>query len=153
MKTSKLSLYLLIFLLGFLAVGAFYGGIALIISPDGSIFKMPVEILTNSPFSNFLIPGIVLLLVFGVLPVFVIFSMLLKPKTSLPEKLNLLNDHHYSWTFAVYIGIAQIIWIDIQTFFINSVDVIHLIYSGLGIMIVCVALLPGTRKHFIKTKK
>jgi hypothetical protein len=153
MKYSKFTLILLLFLLGFLSLSAFYGGIALILSPDGNIFKMPVSILYNSPFNDFLIPGIVLLIVFGIIPALVIYAMIKRTVCPVLEKMNIMYDHHFSWTFTVYIGIAQIIWIDLQTFFINAVDLIHLIYSGIGIAIVCIAFLPATRKHFLKTQK
>jgi hypothetical protein len=139
---------LLIFLLGFLSLGAFYGGIVLIISPDGSIFGMPLELLNNSPFKNYLVPGIILLVTFGIFPVFVIYGLLKKPDHRFFNRLNLLYDYHFAWTFAVYLGIAQIIWINIQTLIINAVDIIHTIYSGLGILIVSIALLPQTRKHY-----
>ncbi len=139
---------LLIFLLGFLSLGAFYGGIVLIISPDGSIFGMPLELLNNSPFKNYFIPGIILLVTFGILPVYVIYGLLKKPDNKFFNRLNLLYDYHFAWTFAVYTGIAQIIWINIQTLMLNSLGIIHTIYAGFGILIVCIALLPQTRKHY-----
>ncbi|MBN1131690.1 MAG: hypothetical protein JXR52_02390 [Bacteroidales bacterium] len=67
MKQRRLFKSILIALLGILSVGAFYGGIALMIRPDGSLLEMPVELIQNSPFNNYLIPGIILLTVFGIL--------------------------------------------------------------------------------------
>jgi hypothetical protein len=140
---------LLIFLIGFLAIGAFFGGLAFIIKPDGSIYQMPVDLLANSPFKNFFIPGIILLTIFGVFPLIVIYLLIKKPESKFLNKLNLINDYHYSWTFAIYIGIALIIWINVQTLIFNTVDVLHTIYSSLGILIICIAILPQTRKHYI----
>jgi hypothetical protein len=56
---------LLIGLHWFVAVGALAGGAALVARPDGSLMGMPLALLEHSPFSNFLIPGLVLLLVVG----------------------------------------------------------------------------------------
>jgi hypothetical protein len=148
MKQNYLYRNLLIFLLGFLSLGAFYGGIVLIVSPDGSILGMPLDLLINSPFKNYLVPGIVLLATFGIFPVYTIYGLLKKPEHKLFNLLNLLYDYHFAWTFAVYIGIAQIIWINIQTLILNSVDILHTIYVGLGVLIVCIALLPQTRKLY-----
>jgi hypothetical protein len=139
---------ILIALLVFLSIGAFYGGIVLITSPDGALFKMPVEMIKNSPFNDFLIPGIILLITFGIFPAFVIYGLIKMPESKFCNRLNLLYDYHFAWTFAVYIGFAQIIWINIQTLILNAVDIIHTIYSSLGILIVCVALLPQTRRHY-----
>jgi hypothetical protein len=148
MKQNHFSKNLLIFLLGFLSLGAFYGGIIFIIKPDGSVFGMPSDLLKNSPFENFLIPGIILLVTFGISPAFTIYGLLKKPDNKFFNRFNLLYDYHFAWTFAIYIGIAQIIWINIQTLMLNSVGIIHTIYAGLGISIVCIALLPQTRKHY-----
>jgi hypothetical protein len=148
MKQNRIYKSILISLLGFLSLGAFYGGIVLIISPDGSFFNMPSDLLSNSPFKSFLIPGIILLTTFGIFPIFVIYGLIKKPDSKILNKLNLLYDYHFAWTFAVYIGFGQIIWINIQTLIFNSVDLIHTIYSSLGIIIICVALLPQTRKDY-----
>jgi len=139
---------LLIILLGFLSIGAFFGGIGFLIRPDGSLFQMPVEILANSPFRSFFIPGIILLTIFGIFPAFVIYGLIKKPESKFLNSLNLINDYHFAWTFAVYIGFGQIIWINVQTLILNSVDILHTIYSSLGILIICIALLPSTRKHY-----
>lgn len=50
-------------LVGLTALG---GGIALVAAPDGSLVHMPVSELAHSPFSSFLVPGLLLLLVIGV---------------------------------------------------------------------------------------
>ena len=148
MKINRIFKSILIALLGFLSLGAFYGGIVLIISPDGSFFNMPSELLRNSPFKSFLIPGIILLTTFGIFPIFVIYGLIKKPESIIFNKLNLLYDYHFAWTFAIYIGFGQIIWINFQTLIFNSVDIMHTIYSSLGIIIICIALLPQTRKVY-----
>jgi hypothetical protein len=147
---STFSRNFLIFLLGFLSLGAFYGGISLIISPDGQIFHIPVEILHNSPFKDFLIPGLILLFIFGINPIYIIYLLLKKPESRIFEKFNLLHDHYFGWSFTVYIGIALVIWINIQTSIFNTVDTLHTIYSFYGILIICIALLPQTRNLYKK---
>ena len=148
MKHAKLSKAVLISLLGFLSIGALYGGIVFILKPDGSVYGMPTDILQGSPFKDFLIPGIILLVTFGLIPVYTIYALIRKPENRYLQKLNLLYDHHFAWTFTIYIGLGLIIWINIQTLIINAVDLLHTIYSSLGILIVCVALLPKTRTCF-----
>ena len=148
MKQLKFLTGLLIFLLGFLSLSAIVGGIMLIISPKGTEIELPVELLDNSPFKNFLVPGIILLVTFGLIPIYIIYALIKKPKSRFMQKLNLLHDHHFAWTFAVYTGFGQIIWINVQTLIMNSVVVIHTFYSSLGILIVCIALLPEIRGKY-----
>jgi hypothetical protein len=149
-KTKSFQMYksILIALLGFLAIGAIYGGIVLVISPDGSFLGIPLELIRNSPFDSFFIPGIILLTVFGIFPIFVIYGLIKKPESKFFNTLNLFYDYHFAWTLAVYIGFALIIWINVQTLIFDSVVILHTFYSCLGILIVCVALLPQTRKNY-----
>lgn len=141
-------IHVLIFLLGWLSLGAFYGSIPLILAPDGSMLGMDTAMLDNSIFQNYLVPGIILLVVFGLAPLFVIYGLIRRPRIRWPERLNLLCDHYWAWTFALYIGVGQVIWINIQTLILNRVDLLHTIYSSLGLLILCVGLLPQVRNMY-----
>ena len=59
-----------IIILVFLALGAIFGGYALISDPSGANFEWTTDLLNNTPFSNFLIPGIILAVVNGLLSIF-----------------------------------------------------------------------------------
>jgi hypothetical protein len=54
----------------FLGLGALFGGGALILAPDGHFLGMPTKLLAGSPFNSFLVPGIVLFTLIGVVPLF-----------------------------------------------------------------------------------
>lgn len=69
--------------LGFLAIGAIGGGGVLIISPSGELIGMPLSELKNSPFNSFLIPGIILFSVLGLIPLLLIIALLKKPESML----------------------------------------------------------------------
>ncbi len=140
----------LIVLLGFLSVAALYGSIGFIIKPDGSLFNMDTSMLKDSMFSNYLIPGFILLTMFGLIPIFVIIGLIKRPENKILERLNMFKDYHFSWTYSVYLGLALIMWINIQTLILNSVEIIHTIYSSLGILIIVIALLPSVRANYKK---
>ena len=55
---------LLIFLHAFVGIGALFGGGGAVLNPNNPM-GISVDVLKNSPFSNFLIPGIILLVVIG----------------------------------------------------------------------------------------
>ncbi len=59
---------MLAFLLFFQVISAFYGGILLVISPGGEKLQMPLTFLEGSPFRNYLLPGLILLVLLGVFP-------------------------------------------------------------------------------------
>jgi len=149
MKTKRpFPINVLLFLLLFLSLGALYGGAVLILDPSGGLLQMPVIILENSPFNNFLIPGLILFTVLGLLPALVFYSLLKQPQWTWVNVLNVYSDMYWAWTFTLYVGFVLIIWISVQTLLINSVHLVHTGYVLLGLLIVCIALLPSVRQHY-----
>ncbi len=65
---KPIGLYLLLFLLLFLAMGGIYGGMMLITDPSGEKIQFPPDVIERLPFPNYLIPGIILILGMSVLP-------------------------------------------------------------------------------------
>jgi hypothetical protein len=60
--------------------GAVYGGYQLITDPSGSKLQMPLSFLDHSPFHNYLIPGVILILVNGIFSFITFSTIVLKPK-------------------------------------------------------------------------
>ncbi|GAB2583729.1 hypothetical protein [Spirosoma areae] len=149
MKTQVSQNYLL-FLLAFLGLGAIGGGGAFIISPSGALFGMPLSMLAKSPFTNFLIPGIILFVVLGLIPCGLVFALLKKPKSKLAEQFNFYPDMHWAWTGSIYVAFALIIWIQVEMVFLQAVDCLHTVYMFLAIAILFVALLPTVRSMYKK---
>jgi hypothetical protein len=71
--------------LGFLTVGAIGGGVVLIISPTGEMIGMPLSEFKNIPFNfnSFLISGIILLSVLGLIPLLLIIALQKKPESKI----------------------------------------------------------------------
>lgn len=139
---------LLVLLHGLLGIGAIFGGGALILDPSGEMIGMPLDMMKVKLFSNYLIPGIILLVVLGIGPLMVMVELLLKRGFSIGEKINVLRPMHWSWTFSMYTGFALIIWIMVQMYIIESVAIIHLIYVALALAIQLVTLLPSVREYY-----
>jgi len=146
MKTRNL----LVFLLGFLGVGAFGGGGVFILSPGGEMMGMPVSAIGNSPFSSFLIPGIILFTVLGLLPLLLVYALIKKPGWRSPEYFNFFNDMHWAWTYSVYAGFALIIWIQTEMICMKTVHWSQSLYMGIALAILFVALLPQVRMVYKK---
>jgi len=131
-----------------LGVGAFFGGLLLIIDPSGNLMSMPISLLDEAPFSNFLIPGIILLVVLGIIPLVVSFALITKWNLGAANSLNIFAKMHWSWTYSLYIGFALIIWITLETFFLKEVALVHLLYIGIGLTIQAVTLLPSVQQYY-----
>lgn len=143
---------LLIFLHLVLGFGAVFGGLGLVIDPSGELIKMPISLLEYSPFSNFLIPGIILLVMLGILPLVVSYGLIRKWHWEVADRLNLFPQKHWSWTYSLYIGVILIIWITVQIYFIKQIATIHEAYIFLGLLIQATTLLPSVQKHYSARK-
>jgi hypothetical protein len=150
MKTTT-ARNLLISLLLFLGVGAIGGGLLLIISPSGKLLGgLPLSILAHSPFSDFLIPGIILFLILGLSPCLICLALVKKPTNRFAEYFNFFKDMHWAWSFCIYVAFALIIWIQVETIFVQSVGWLQTFYMLYAIPIIFVALLPQIRAIYKK---
>lgn len=146
MLKRPFEVYLLCLLLLFLSVGALYGGGALIIKPDGSLLHMQPW-LSKIPFPDFLIPGIILFVLNGLLPLPVVAGLLLKPDAKFLSAMNIYKEKHWSWTFSLYCGIIAIAWIIVQQF-ITEYFILQPIISLTGLLIIVLTLMPRVVKHY-----
>ena len=146
MKTRNI----LIFLLAFLGLGALGGGGVFILSPSGEMMGMPLKMIQSSPFSNFLIPGIILFVVLGLMPILLIYALIQKPKWRFPEYFNVFTDMHWAWTYTIYSAFALIIWIQTEMMFLKAVHWSHSLYMGIALVILFVTMLPQIRLLYKK---
>ena len=149
-KTKRIRNIFLI-VLGFLALGAIGGGMVLIISPDGELLGLPLSEFKNIPFTSFLIPGIILFSILGIIPSLLIIALLKKPESKIAEQINIFNDMHWSWTYSIYIAFTLIGWIHIELIFLQGVvHWLQTFYMFYAILIIIIALLPQMRFFYKK---
>ena len=109
-------------LLLFNGTGAVYGGVNLILHPDGSSLRLSLDLLKYTPFKDYLIAGIILFIVNGLFSFFVLIKLL-------------LNQKNYSW-FVIAQGLILTGWIIIQVFLIQTVYFLHFILISTGIVLI-----------------
>ena len=140
----------LLFLLALLGSGAIFGGGVLIASPSGKLFGMPLFLLEHSPFHDFLIPGIILFMVLGIVPIVVTIALIKKPVSEFAQFFNCYKDMYWAWTYCIYIAFALIIWIQAEMTFLRAVHWSHSLYIFFAVAIIFVALLPKVRMLYKK---
>ena len=131
-----------------LFANAFYGGISFILEPDGSLLKIDTEWLNRTPFKNFFIPGILLILFMGVLPVIALIGLFTKKKLRFLSALNCFPEKRWGWTFALYSGIITNIWIIVQQLF-TEYFVLQPVIAAVGMLIIITSLLPRVQKYYL----
>jgi len=127
------ALYTLIASVAFQALSGIGGGIALVVDPSGAFLGLPTGLLDGSPFNDYRVPGLILLLLLGVFPAVVSFA--------------LWRRRRWSWPGALLTGTALVIWIVVEVILIGyqARPPLQLIYGLLGILILGLALVPGVR--------
>lgn len=146
MRHHPFEVYILSLLLLFLAAGAIFGGGALIWKPDGSLLHMDPW-LNKIPFGNFLIPGIILFVFEGLLPLLVVSGLLFQPNGGILNRLNLYREQHWAWTFSLYSGIITMAWIIIQQF-LTDYFVLQPMIALTGLCIVILTLMPRVMRRY-----
>ncbi len=116
-------------LLLFNGLSALFGGSVLVAAPDGSILGLPLSLLARTPFSDFLIPGLIL---FGVLGMGSCIGWVL-----------MYRRRPWSSRWAQVVGLGTVIWIVVQVIMVHGVDVLHVIYAAVGMGIMILAQRPA----------
>ena len=137
-------------LLSLLGLGAFFGGGVLIVSPLVKLLGMPLSILQHSPFSSFLIPGIILFIVLGLVPLLLVFALQKRATNKWAEQFNFYKDMYWAWSYSINIAFALIIWIQVEMAYLQSVHWSHTLYMCWANAIIFVALLPHLRDMYKK---
>lgn len=101
----KALIYEISTLLTMVGVGATTAGIGFILQPDGTGVGVPLNLLKDSPFENYLIPGIILLTVNGI--------------CSLIGAILVFKEYHYAPIVVSLLGTALLIWMLAQIYWIG----------------------------------
>ncbi len=128
-------LYALVTAIVFQGLSGIAGGIGLVADPTGEALRIPADWLQGSPFRDYLVPGLVLLLVLGLLPLVAVYGLWTRQRWSRPAALAL--------------SVALIVWIGVEISVIgyHARPPLQLIYGSLGIVMLVLALLPSVRRH------
>lgn len=113
-------------ILCFVGIGALFGGMLGISDPYGTFYGMPTDILKTGPFTNFLIPG--LFLFFGIGIGHLISFVFVKRK---------LKFHVY---ISGGVGCILMVWILIQCYIMNAINILHVIFFLIGLVESSIAL-------------
>ena len=121
-----------IMLLLFNGIGAVYGSWHLVTDPSGGSLQMPLAWLQYSPFENYLIPGIILFLVNGVLSLtaasLVVFKVKFHPLAVMGEGCILFG------------------WITVQVLMVRTIYFLHIIFWIVGVLLILSGWLLSRKK-------
>lgn len=144
-----LTIWPLLFLHLFLAIGGCYGGIAMLSDPTGGSLQL-TDVLPLLPVTNYVLPGLFLLFVMGLAPLALIYGLLACPNWRWADAWSHWSKHHWAWTGTVGLGATLAIWLIVQGLLIGFRWPIQYITAITGCLIVLFALAPGTRRFYAR---
>jgi len=105
-------------------IGAVYGGWNLMAYPDGSSIELSMDWLKSTPFSSYLLPGLVLFIFNGLMSFFVLGFILFRHKLA-PGLIQIQ-------------GIILTLWILIQILMIQKTYFLHWIMLSIGLLLILI---------------
>ena len=149
-----LALWALIGCLGFLSLGGFIGGVGFIADPTGKLIQMGLEPLQKLglPIQDYFWPGVFLLLTFGILPLLVGYSLLVRPEVWWATQLNWWRDEHWALTLCLLLSAVLIVWIGVEVSLIGLTQLLQPVLALLGFVMLGLVLLPSMRKYYSSSK-
>jgi hypothetical protein len=104
----------------FIGIGGVAGGFGLVTERSGANLGLQADLLSNSPFSDYLIPGLVLLIINGV--------------GSLAGGVFSFLRYRYAGLFAIALGAFLMVWIVAQVWWIGLTIWLQPLFFGLGVV-------------------
>jgi len=123
---NKFIIYTLGVLQIFIGITAILGGFSLVSDPSGTKMNVPLELLKNSPFTNYLIPGLVLLIVNGIGNVLAGIVTFFRTR--------------YTGNLAIFFGVFLTLYIAIEVWFIGLQNFSQPLYFILGVIVLILGL-------------
>ncbi len=142
-----LALWVLKAMLLILGICALGPGIMLLSDPSGRLVAFPEGALDHSPFTDYFIPGLLLTLCMGLLPLLAWYALWRKPQFDFLQDINPFPARHWSWTVALLSGLTLLIWIVVQMLMVPYLFLQPLFLAwGAGIIALCFT--PGIRAWY-----
>lgn len=116
---------LLVIMISFIGITATLSGIMMVMRPDGTWLNLPPSLLENTPFRDFLIPGMLLAIVVGGINLIAAYKNLNR------------SPFRYEWAMAGGIIVCE--WILIQVILIHTVNWLHVLCIGIGFLTILLA--------------
>ena len=130
-QSRPLTLWALIGCLLFLSISGLAGGIGMLMDPTGASLSLPDDLLVNLPINTFILPGLYLVLVYGLLSIVIAYG--------------LWKRAPWAWAAVVVLSVILFGWIIGQFILWGSPHIIQVVYFVLSLAMLILCLAPATR--------
>ena len=132
--------------LAFQGVMALIGGVAFLLDTSGDLFAMDTTTLASTPFDTYLVPGLMLLIPLGIVPLFVAWLVLRQPTYGWASGIEHATEHAAGWIGSIIVAVGVMVFIVIEYFYIDYFWLQGLMF-GVAVAILTFAVAPATSRH------
>lgn len=125
------------------------GGAAFLMDTTGAVYTDDpsfIAVLEDTPIETFLLPGLFLLTVIGLVPLVSGWGVLGRHGVSGLRWLQDLTGHHWSWAVTITVGSALLAWMVVEIVVMGEIVALHIVYAVWGAVLVAGPLLPSVRR-------
>lgn len=144
LRARPMTVVVTIGVLAFLGVTALAGGVSLSVGlaapPEQWLADVPVV-------DDWLVPGLILGLAFGIGSLVTAFGVWRRPKWRLLAFVERLTGHHWSLPATILIGAGQLTWILLEVIYLPALSALQVIYGCVGLALVVLPVLPPARAY------
>jgi hypothetical protein len=134
-------------LLAFLGLGGLVGGVAFVIDPTGSAIGAKLAWLQKTPVSDFLLPGLFLLVVYAVGSMVLIVGLLWRPAPGVLRRIDATLHHHWAWVGTIAMGATLVAWIVYELTAFSERMVLQPVLLLVGAAMVAICAVPSIRRY------
>ncbi|WP_152043299.1 hypothetical protein [Salinigranum salinum] len=130
--------WLLIGLLGFLGVRGVLGGGQFVLVPSGELIGLSTGLLASTPLDDFFLPGVVLLIGLGVVP--------------LAAAYGLYRGEAWAWLVVVAVGVGLLVWVFVEGIVVGFGERLQVLNAVQALVMLLLAAHPTVREHCTRTR-
>lgn len=140
---------MLIGLLVLLGISASAAGVMMILDPTGADLNLSIDALDGVPLvSDYRIPGILLTLLMGVLPLLWVVGLITRARVPLFEPAERRIGLRWPLVASFAQGVGVIVWIVLQYLWLPETTAIQAVTLGVGALIAVFSVLPSVRSRY-----
>ena len=127
-------------------MGGLYGSIAMLIDPSGSTLGLDT-VVHLLPVSNYVLPGLFLITVFGLAPLLLAYALIGRPNWTLVDRYFRWSNHYWAWTGCLLLAGIIALWLIYEGLLIGMFPITYFT-AILGLVILLLSIFPSVRKHY-----
>jgi hypothetical protein len=152
-RHRPLVLWPLVGLMLFLSIGGFIGGISFVTDPTGAGIGARLSWLEETPVSDFLLPGLFLLFVFGFGTLLLVIGLVWRSSPWVLRRVDAWIGFHWSWAATILVGLLLVGWILYEFTIFSDRMALQPILLAVGVLMAAIPLLPSMRGYCRTARK